>query len=164
MKRHDDLAARSWTHLRRSRELVRSWLPERLDDPDLLAQTGEVAIDARRLAEQLPERLTDGNIAAAIAGHVVAHQHDCPDLDAAAILASALEAAGGRVAAAVEICRLERSGSTAAYYRRRNCCLRDRLPGQHRCDTCSLRPRHELDEMVHRALEKRHSNKDDVDS
>lgn len=148
----NEFAARSWAHLQRSRELVRGHLPARLDEPALLDAVPAVATEVRTAAVGLPERLVDGNLGAALAGHVVGHQHEHPELDVEALLRDVLESAGGRTAAMIEVCHVVAESGAAVYYRRRNCCLRDRVSDRHRCDTCSLRPRHELDEIVGRAI------------
>lgn len=158
----NELAARSWAHLQRGRELVRGRLPPRLDVPALLDAVPSVANEIRAAAEGLPERLVDGNLGAALAGHVVGHQHDHPELDVEALLRDVLESAGGRTTAVIDVCRVVAESGSAVYYRRRNCCLRDRVTDRHRCDTCSLRPRHELDEIVDRAITARMAPDDEL--
>jgi hypothetical protein len=55
----------------------------------------------------------------------------------------------------IEVCRIRTDAGNVVYYRRLNCCLRDRVTDRHRCDTCSLRPRYELDDIVSRAISRR---------
>lgn len=155
MSPREQLAARSWAHLQLARDLVRSHLPVDLTDPSWLTDVPEVAETVRGAAVDLPARLVDGNLGAALAGHIVAQQHDHAGLDAAPLLQVVLDAAGGHVAAVTEVCLITSDERSAVYYRRRNCCLRDRVTDRHRCDTCSLRPRDELDEIVRQAIARR---------
>jgi len=158
VNRREALASRSWTHLQHARELVRTELADRLDDRSLIESIPTVASAVRSAADELPKRLTDGNLGAALAGHVVGNQHAHPDLDCESLLRQVLDAAGGLTPAVIEVCHVRTDAGNVVYYRRLNCCLRDRVTDRHRCDTCSLRPRHELDDIVTRAIAPRLSS------
>lgn len=169
-----DLARASWDHLQACRALARDQLsagdPEHSGvsvdsgasgDPEAAARW--IGDEGRQLARtsptRLPRRLTAGNIGAAVAGEVIAPQHELL-ADQRASLASRLRdllsAGGDDVAGTVEVCVVDHLGVGVVYYRRRTCCLRDRLDGHHRCDTCSLRDPADLDEMVVRAIDRRY--------
>ena len=151
-------ARRSWEHLRATRALAAEQLPGSLTD-DLLVPAADVARHARRWGSDagLPDRLVDGNLGAALAGVVIARQHDHPGVDAASLLARILEDVDRYAAAAIEVLRCDHPDGSSVYYRRRNCCLRDRIDGMdlHRCDTCSLRNPADLDTMVRKTIERR---------
>lgn len=170
-----DLARASWDHLRACRALARDHLPGSAhgapgDSDGFEAAARRIGDEGRQLARssrtRLPRRLTAGNIGAAVAGAVIAPQHELPADQRASLaprLRDLLSVAGDDVAGTVEVCVAGHLGAGVVYYRRRTCCLRDRLDGQHRCDTCSLRDQADLDEMLVHAIDRRYGTADVAD-
>jgi len=161
----DERARASWEHLKDCRRIASELLPMSLDE-DLVSPAVEVSERAREKgrAAGLPDRLVDGNVGAALAGFVVARQHDHPALDVAELIQRVLASADRHCPGVVDVLRFDHAITSATYYRRRTCCLRDRITdlGLHRCDTCSLRDQSELEDMVRVVIERRQRHHDSL--
>ncbi|HSL59779.1 MAG TPA: hypothetical protein VK866_18160 [Acidimicrobiales bacterium] len=138
-----------------------------VDDPGLTGATDDPAEVATRVVGGLLDplavaaadgvragaRLWAGNTGAALAAVAVVANGAVP-VERALDDVRALLGAAGLPADTVTLDVMRHRGATAAYYRRKVCCLRLRADDGV-CDTCSLRPADELEAMVREAIDRR---------